>query len=660
MNIEQEVRKEFRRRFASKQDVLGKVPAEMGDGNGNLEVDGEADRIYVRIGGKPVPVFNNRVPNQAGTQVWVGFLPEEPTRRQVLSTRGDAPTGENRGYLGYAPARRYEWHALNGGQDPLYVHQRALTALRLSVSDTVPVPGELLVNLYRGFVYNGTRFYQIARQDLDLSAQVPSTTGKAAFVLISIDNTGAVVQTKGSEVDIDLLAITDIPTIPADTAWVSGAVRVYYGQEKVQEGRTNTDFVDLRWLNSLSTRWGDIVGKPSEFPPSAGSTYYPGLHLSSADPTVNDDSGDGYLEGTIWINQSTKKAFWLNDNTLGAADWVQLGGGSGNLEWVIDGALAVLDPCVIPILVTKDTTIEYLYAYLENTGSAGNTVLDVYLYGGSTVLSASATIAYNDADKWVKVALSTTDFVEGDILVLKTTGVATGASGLRATLQVTGSGAGGGGAFNLTLEESDGSPSVSNVGTIVLPKNSLTNDGGGQVTLDLGAWKYLGEQVASSSAQLEFTSKISDDYDEYIFKFIDLIPATNAVDLYAQLSTNNGSSWDGSSLYAIGGFAFSSAGSVVFGQAVSSPTTSFKFKNSNPISNNSNYGVLGEVKLVNPKSSIYKKLAYDLHWLATSSVMDNVTGSGVYKSGTAVDAIKFYFSSGKIASGKIRMYGLRK
>jgi hypothetical protein len=235
--------KKLNKRFSQKQDELRKQPGIMGDGNGNLLVTGVDSFVYVTIGDKAVPVFNNRVTPQIGVKIWVGYAPEEPNLFQVLSTRSDTPTGLNQNFTGYAPARRYEWGAVNGGQDPLHVHLRAFSPLKIGMSTA----GGMNVSLYRGRIWTGTAYKDIATQDIDLTSYIPGTTGKAAFVLITIDNTGTVIKTDGADVDIASLAITDIPTVPNNTAFISGAVRVYNGQTLVQEGRTNTDFVDLRF-----------------------------------------------------------------------------------------------------------------------------------------------------------------------------------------------------------------------------------------------------------------------------------------------------------------------------------------------------------------------------------------------------------------------------
>lgn len=248
--------KRINQRFAQKQNEMERLPAVMGDGAGGLLVDNQSDFIYCQIGGKIAAVYNNRVANQIGLAVWVGRTPEEPNLFQVLSTRSATPAGVDGSYIGgYAPAKRYEWHAQGGGQDPLAVHLRAISPLRLGVSATANTASTLYADLYRGSIYTGTAFKQIARQNINLFSHIPSTANKAALVLITIDNTGAVIQTKGSEVDIDTLTIADVPAIPANTVFVCGAIRVYNGQAAIQDGRTNTDFWDGRfiWQASNST-----------------------------------------------------------------------------------------------------------------------------------------------------------------------------------------------------------------------------------------------------------------------------------------------------------------------------------------------------------------------------------------------------------------------
>jgi len=275
--IEKKLQKKFTRRFAKKQDALPRLAAEMGDGMGNLVVPDEPGMIYVLVHNKPEKVYNDRVPNQSGTQIWIGYSPEEPRKRQVLSRRSSDPMNGQPGPSGWAPSRYYEWHAPGGGQDMLHVHARALTHLRLSVSGLQPETFEVYVNLYKGFVYTSHGFAPISRADYDVYAHIPTTTGKAALVLFTINDDAQVVMTKGTEVDIaDLMDLdvnncfTHLPPIPVNTVWISGAVRVYQGQTVVQEGRTNTDILDLRFVSVAAMggtsviTWNDLMDTPYE------------------------------------------------------------------------------------------------------------------------------------------------------------------------------------------------------------------------------------------------------------------------------------------------------------------------------------------------------------------------------------------------------------
>lgn len=45
---------------------------------------------------------------------------------------------------------------------------------------------------------------------------------------------------------------------------------------------------------------------------------------ASAAPTVNDDSGDGYSIGSVWIDTSADQVYMATDVTVGAAIWKQL------------------------------------------------------------------------------------------------------------------------------------------------------------------------------------------------------------------------------------------------------------------------------------------------------------------------------------------------
>lgn len=50
---------------------------------------------------------------------------------------------------------------------------------------------------------------------------------------------------------------------------------------------------------------------------------------ATVDPTVNEDSGDGYGVGSLWINTTGDKVFQCVDASVGAAVWKELSAGAG-------------------------------------------------------------------------------------------------------------------------------------------------------------------------------------------------------------------------------------------------------------------------------------------------------------------------------------------
>ena len=63
---------------------------------------------------------------------------------------------------------------------------------------------------------------------------------------------------------------------------------------------------------------------PADLNGSAIISIFPRIITSTSNPTVNDDSGNGYAVGSLWVNTSTPSAFLLMANTAGAANWDEL------------------------------------------------------------------------------------------------------------------------------------------------------------------------------------------------------------------------------------------------------------------------------------------------------------------------------------------------
>lgn len=65
-------------------------------------------------------------------------------------------------------------------------------------------------------------------------------------------------------------------------------------------------------------------------------------HTATADPTVNDDTVDGYVIGQLWVNTASDEAWIATDVTTGAAVWVNITSGFGTIT--ADDVTADADP----------------------------------------------------------------------------------------------------------------------------------------------------------------------------------------------------------------------------------------------------------------------------------------------------------------------------
>ena len=94
---------------------------------------------------------------------------------------------------------------------------------------------------------------------------------------------------------------------------------------------------------------GDTTQPPgTAYPGTPGGPYagvdhvHPPAVVFATAPTVNDDSGDGYEIGLIWVNTATDTAYILLDDTVGAAVWEEIGAGGlseAEVQTLIDASM---------------------------------------------------------------------------------------------------------------------------------------------------------------------------------------------------------------------------------------------------------------------------------------------------------------------------------
>ena len=183
-----------------------------------------------------------------------------------------------------------------------------------------------------------------------------------------------------------------------------------------------------------------------------------------------------------------------------------------------------------------------------------------------------------------------------------------------------------------------------------------TGDVGGSMVL-------LSTQTASGSANLSFTSGIDSTYKEYIFKFINIHPAS-ASKFQFNVSIDGGSNYNVTKTTTSFGAYHTEA----------DDSTSLSYKTAHDLAQGTGYQILsvhgdvgtdndmcfsGTLNLFSPSSTTFVK-----HFISTCTFTDNgPTSTNTFVAGyanttSAVDAINFQMASGNIDAGVIKMYGV--
>jgi hypothetical protein len=163
--------------------------------------------------------------------------------------------------------------------------------------------------------------------------------------------------------------------------------------------------------------------------------------------------------------------------------------------------------------------------------------------------------------------------------------------------------------------------------------------------------------TASSSTSLNYTSCISSTYDTYQIEIVNLIPGTNNVNLLMRMSTDGGATYDSGANYGWDRQFFGNGSSG--GGNTNSGDSSIQVQAA--LVTTANWSMNGTIKLYNPGGSIFKMMSgYFVTRENANGVISGWAMFGIYNVTTAVNAFQFLTSSGNIASGTIRCYGLSK
>ena len=169
--------------------------------------------------------------------------------------------------------------------------------------------------------------------------------------------------------------------------------------------------------------------------------------------------------------------------------------------------------------------------------------------------------------------------------------------------------------------------------------------------------------ITSGVSSSSFTSNINSTYDSYMFKFINLHPATNNIKFQYNFTT------DGTNFNVSKTTTFFLAYHAEDGSATSlaydtnsdlANGTGYQFFG-NDVGNDNDQGISGTMFLFSPSNTTFAK-----HFMTVTSVanqadlMVNVYTGGYCNTTSAITGVDFKANSGNIDSGVIKMYGLSK
>ena len=204
-------------------------------------------------------------------------------------------------------------------------------------------------------------------------------------------------------------------------------------------------------------------------------------------------------------------------------------------------------------------------------------------------------------------------------------------------------------------------------GGVILPAG-ITNSSVSAVTsfpnAPAGTLTLLSTQTASASATISFTTGLDSTYDEYIFKFINIHPATDNAILTFNMSTDAGSNYNVTKTTTYFRATHDEADTtttLAYDTARDlAQSTAFQQITAGIGSDNDQNGS-GTFTLFNPSSTTYvKHFISNTNYSSSADFTQNCFVAGYGNTTSAVNAVQFKFDSGNIDDGIIKLYGVKK
>ena len=193
----------------------------------------------------------------------------------------------------------------------------------------------------------------------------------------------------------------------------------------------------------------------------------------------------------------------------------------------------------------------------------------------------------------------------------------------------------------------------------------FTSDGSGNVSSVnsglSGAPVLITTNTVTDGAASAFTTGIDNTYKLYIFKFINIAPATDGANFYWQGSINAGVAYGVTTTTTCFNAYQNEAGSdnnLTYQDSLDQALSTDYMYFANTIGNGADECCAGELYLFNPSSTTSYKMFYTKsEWYGWSDYMPIEWHGGYFKTTSAINALNFKMSAGNF-DGIIKMYGL--
>jgi len=200
---------------------------------------------------------------------------------------------------------------------------------------------------------------------------------------------------------------------------------------------------------------------------------------------------------------------------------------------------------------------------------------------------------------------------------------------------------------------------------VVSGGTTLIDNGALDSGVPTGSLILLSTQTASASATIDFTSGIDSTYDSYVFKFYDIHPSAASTRFQFNGSTDGGSNYNvtkTTTIFIAGHNEADTDATLTYQSGDDlAQSTAFQDLAAYGDSDNANDSCLaGTLQIFNPSSTTFVK-----HFIArTNYVANNYYSVDSYTAGyfnttSAINAIRFQFTSNNIDDGIIKMYGVK-